>query len=423
MNSKNQSTKIVIVGAGYAGLMAAQRLAGKTRGLNVQLTLINGSDRFDQRPLLPRVATGQDVKRTPLAKLLRGTAVELRQGWITAIDPEQKEIQIQTKQGVEAATYDFLVYALGSVVDQESVPGVREHSYVLNPHGANGAAALHARLQTLAARGAKVIVVGGGATGIEGATEIKGRYPDLQVGLVTAGRFAAFKGTYVEAHIRDAFAEQGISFQEGERVVAVDAHHLLLEDGRTIPFDLCLWAGGFRALPLARQAGFIVNERDQIVVDPYGRSLSFVDVYAVGDAAHSVEEPGVPLRMSLHTAITRGAHAADNIAALLKGQKQTPLSFAYYGQSISLGPEDAVGFASYPAEAPPRVVLRGKTAAAVRRAFLWMYLVFYKLERRWPGFYFWLGKGRYERSRMAGAEQSHAITGRKPLPQGGDGYE
>lgn len=171
-------------------------------------------------------------------------------------------------------------------------------------------------------------------------------------------------------------------------------------------FDICLWAGGFRPLPLAREAGFTVNERGQILVDPFGRSLSHPGVYAIGDAAHPVEEPGVPLRMSLLTAITRGAHAADNIAAWLMGKEQTPLSFAYYGQGIALGPEDAVGFMAYPADKPVGPILRGKTAVLVRNFFVWLIFYFLKLERRRPGFFFWMGKGRYAKAQSVSSHLS-----------------
>jgi NADH dehydrogenase FAD-containing subunit len=294
----------------------------------------------------------------------------------------------------------------GSVVDLDGVPGVREHAYVLDPRGANGAQAMHEQMQVLVQGGARMVVVGGGTTGIEGAAEIKAFYPDLDVRLVTSGRFAAFAGPRVETHIRDGFRKQEIAVHENSKVLTVEAGRLVLAGGQTMPFDLCLWAGGFRALPLAREAGFAVNEREQILVDPFGRSLSHPDVYAIGDAAHPVEEPGVPLRMSLLAAITRGAHAADNIAALLQGKGQTPLSFAYYGQGIALGPEDAVGFAAFPAGQPVGFILRGKTAVYLRNFFVWLLFYFLKLEQRWPGFYFWVGKGRYAKRKQVSGQQS-----------------
>jgi NADH dehydrogenase FAD-containing subunit len=175
----------------------------------------------------------------------------------------------------------------------------------------------------------------------------------------------------------------------------------MLANGQSVPFDVCLWAGGFRALPLARRAGFQVNGQDQILVDPYGRAISYPNVYAIGDAAHPVEEPGNPVRMSLITAITRGAHAADNIAAFLRGRAQSPLSFVYYGQGIAMGPNDAVGFLGFPDDKPRGPILRGKTAVTVRNFFVSLLFYFLKLEQRFPGLFYILGKSRYVRTQQA----------------------
>lgn len=398
----NKHTRIIVLGAGYAGMMAALRLSGKTRKLDTEIMLINGFDSFIERPRLHQAAIGQDIPQTPIREMLRGTRVQFRQGWVTGLDPEVHLVTIQTPQGEETIPYDILVYALGSVVDQDTVPGVRENAYVLDPRGANATTALHEKLLTLTGR---VVVVGGGATGIEGATEIKGWFPHLQVSLVTDGKFGAFKGPRVERHFREAFAQQDIQIHEGQRVCSVEAGRLILADGRVVPFDLALWASGFRATPLAREAGFKVNNRGQILVDPFGRSLSHPDVYAIGDASHPVEEPGNPMRMSLLTAITRGAHAADNITALLRGRAQSPLSFAYYGQGIAMGPNDAVGFLGYPDDKPRGPILRGKTAVIVRNFFVTLLFYLLKLERRFPGFYYIVGKGRYAKSKRAQKRQ------------------
>ena len=77
---------------------------------------------------------------------------------------------------------------------------------------------------------------------------------------------------------------------------------------------------------------------------------------------YDIEEPGNPFRMSLLTAITGGAHAADNISALLRGRELSPLSFAHYGQAISMGPNDAVGFLGYPDDKARGPIYRGQTA-------------------------------------------------------------
>lgn len=392
------NTKIVILGAGYAGLMAALRLSGKTRKLNTDILLTNATETFVQRPLMHQAATGQNVAQPILHDRLRGTRVQFRQGWVTALVPDSRTLTLQTPQGNETLSYDLLVYALGSVVDQESVPGVQDHAYVLDPHGTNGAAALHEKLQ---ATSGQVVVVGGGATGIEGATEIKGHFPDLQVSLVTEGKFGAFQGPRVERHLRKAFAQQQIAIHEGARVRSVEAGGLNLANGKRFLFNLCVWASGFRALPLAKNAGFQVNDRGQILVDPFGRSLSHPEVFAIGDASHPVEAPGNAMRMSLLTAVTRGVHAADNIAAFLGGKQQAPLSFAYYGQGIALGPNDAVGFLTFPDDKARGPILRGKTAVVVRNFFVLLFLYVMELERRFPGFFYIVGKKRHRKTKCA----------------------
>jgi NADH dehydrogenase FAD-containing subunit len=109
---------------------------------------------------------------------------------------------------------------------------------------------------------------------------------------------------------------------ENQTVRAVHQESIEPAGGNRVPADITIWAGGFRALDIAKEAGFNVNHLDQIIVDPFGRSLSHPEVYAVGDSSHPLEEPGNPMRMSLFTALVRGAHAADNLTAHLKGMPQ-----------------------------------------------------------------------------------------------------
>lgn len=398
-------TQIIVIGAGYAGMMATLRLSGKTRGRNVAITLINGTNIFIQRPRLHQVATNQVVPQKPIVEMLRGHAVRFIQGWVTALEPQQGLVTVRMPDGPQQLPYDYLVYALGSVVDRDSVPGVREHAYTLDPHGPRTAPELRAKLREIAGASGQVIVVGSGPTGIEGATEIKGLYPNLRVSLVTQGCFGAFKGERVAQYLRQAFHQQNIPVYEHKRIQEVRVGEIILGDGEIIPGDLILWAGGFRALPLAQEAGLKVNQSGQILTDPLLRSISHPNIYAVGDAAQPVEDPGVKMRMSLLTAVTTAAHVADNLSAVLKGKAPQPFSFAYYGQGIALGPNDAVGFAAFPNDLPVGPIYRGRLAVWIRSFFVWLIFYFLEWERRWPGFYFWLGKGRYRAAKQRAARR------------------
>jgi hypothetical protein len=108
--------------------------------------------------------------------------------------------------------------------------------------------------------------------------------------------------------------------------------------------------------------------------------------------------------MSLFTALVSGAQAADNVLTTLEGRPSRPLSYAWYGQAIALGPADAVGFSSYPDDVPWRLVLRHGLAARLRRFFIWYLGTALEIERRIPGAFMWNGRKRYQKAREGARE-------------------
>jgi NADH dehydrogenase FAD-containing subunit len=385
------TTRIVIVGAGYGGMMAALRLAGRNKHQPLEIILINAEEMFVERLRLHEYAARGESILHPIRHLLRDTNVQFIRGWVTALDAEKRQVVVDQTQYID---YDYLIYALGSAVEQESVPGIREYAEVLNPRG--GADQLRARLGALSQDEGRVLVVGGGATGIEGAAEIKALNPHWQVSIVTAGEFGTFKGQRVQKHLRQAMSAQDISVYEHKRVTEVREKHLVLDDGTQMPFDLCLWAGGFTAPLLAREAGLQVNKHGQILLDPYLRSLSHPEIYAIGDAGIPLHHTGAPYRMSTFVALVMGARVADNLTLLLRAKPQRPLGFSTYGQAIALGPRDAVGFATFPSDQTIGPIYRGMFAVRFREFFVRLQITFLELERRFPGFFFTVGRGRYK---------------------------
>jgi NADH dehydrogenase FAD-containing subunit len=172
------------------------------------------------------------------------------------------------------------------------------------------------------------------------------------------------------------------------------AGHTHTTQGEALPCDLCVWAGGFKALPLARQAGLAVNARGQTLVDPYLRSISHPEILAAGDAAWPVNPAGAPVRMGLFTALVTGAHAANCLARMVSGRTPRPLGFSTYGQAIALGLRDAAGFNSYPNDRPVGPLFTGMTGLRLRNFFVWLLRAFLTLEGPLPGIFFWLGGGR-----------------------------
>jgi NADH dehydrogenase FAD-containing subunit len=97
--------------------------------------------------------------------------------------------------------------------------------------------------------------------------------------------------------------------------------------------------------------------------------------------------------LSAFVAIASGAYAADVILARTAKRQLEPFSFSTFGQGIAIG-RGGVGFASYPDDKQVGFILTGRTARTVRNFFVWFISYALKLERRMPGFFFWLGRRR-----------------------------
>ncbi|MEQ8674065.1 MAG: FAD-dependent oxidoreductase [Aggregatilineales bacterium] len=388
--------KIVILGGGYAGMIGAMRLNGRLKGRDdVEITLVNGADVFVERIRLHQRASGQLLKRHSLPEMLRGTQVKFMQAWIEAIHAEDRTVEIMCEGKTEQLPYDMLIYALGSHLDRDSVQGVREYAYTLD---ATSAEELYGALPAIAARHGELVVVGGGLTGIEAATEFAERYPTLQVRIVTAGKVGAGLSEKGRAYLLKTFKRLGIVLQENSPISKIDAGQVALNDGRAVPFSACLWAGSFSVPQIAQQAGLQVNAKGRIMIDPYLRSVSHPEIYAVGDAAEFVTEPGAPIRMACATAMPMGAHGADNISALVRGKPQTPFGFQYVIQCISLGRGAGLVQLVRGNDHPRERVITGVAGKAIKELICRITILGIKLEKRFTGSYSWFGQPKPEKS-------------------------
>jgi len=135
------STRILVLGAGIAGLLFTLRLAGKVGRSSVQITLVDESDTFTIRPRLHEFATGQRIFSRPFLEILRKTQVQFLQGRVTALSPSQHRVTVQDQQQQHELEYDYLIYALGSMTDRQNVSGVEQYAYSLEARGPFSAAA------------------------------------------------------------------------------------------------------------------------------------------------------------------------------------------------------------------------------------------------------------------------------------------
>ncbi len=385
---------VLVIGAGYAGLLAAVRLAMRTRRQNVQITLINPSEMFVERPRLHQFAANQILKQRPIGEVLRETGVQFIQAVVTEIHAPQQEVIIRTGIHPQRLPYDYLLYTAGSTVEQDRIPGVREHAYSLTPTGPRSAETLRSILPGLNRQRGHLVIVGGGPTGIEAAAEFAESYPGLRVSLVTQGELAELWGGHIQSHIHTALMRLGVLIRDHTTADQVKRSELLTTEGESISFDVCLWAGGFVAPPLAKESGLAVNERGQILTDLYMRSISNPWIYAAGDSAQPVGASGMHVRMAAYTAAITGAHAADCLYNAMIGRHQKPLNFAYLGQGIALGRHDSVDFNNFPDDTPKWPTFTGEFGVVGREIFVNLLANLPTIERRLPGLHFWPSRGK-----------------------------
>lgn len=347
---------------------------------DVEIVLASARPWFVERIRLHEDCAGGGPERRSLASMLEGTDVRLRIGTIEEIDLDRRR--------ASGEAFDDLVIATGSVERSRGVPGL-EHAWSCATE--ERSLALRAHLAALGGARPRVVVIGGGLTGIELATELAERHAELRVVLVTAGPIAPMLGESARAHVLRTCERLGIEVRSNARVAAVERDGIVLGSGDAIGSDATVWCAGFEATPLAASAGLAVDENGRAYVDGRLRSKSHPFVRVIGDAAH-VDLPNPArrpqhLRMACATALPQGAFCADDLALELAGR--TPgreLSFAYAAQCVSLGRRNGVVHHVDAYDAPRPMFVAGRPGAWLKELVCRYAFGAVRLERRGIGY-------------------------------------
>ncbi|CAM3944242.1 NAD(P)/FAD-dependent oxidoreductase [Tsukamurella ocularis] len=322
--------KVVVIGAGYAGTIAANRLVKKS---GAEVTVVNPRPGFVERVRLHEHIAGSGSAVTPLTEMLDprirlivGSVDKIGDGTLLLADGTSLPFDRAIYAAGGAPTAPAGAFAVGSL---EAAQGAREALAALPD-------------------GAAVIVVGGGLTGIETAAEVAESRPGLRVRLLSEGEVGASLGPGARARVRRELDRLGVAVERGTFVGA---------DGA----DLVLWAIATQVSDLAARSGLAVDDAGRVVVDGFLRSVSDPRILAVGDGA---AVPGA--RLSCQTALPQGAHGADNLARELAGEPMRAYSMGYTGQNVSIGRRSAVIQAARRDDTPTRIQFGGRAAALVK---------------------------------------------------------
>ncbi|QOD45214.1 FAD-dependent oxidoreductase [Clavibacter zhangzhiyongii] len=366
--------RVVVIGGGYAGVMAANRVAASRGSTGVEVILVTAAEAFVERIRLHEHAAGAAASATvPFSSLLH-PAVRVRVCAVERIDAAERVLALA---GGDRLRYDALVYAAGSRATMPEGDGVHAIADL------RAATRLRADLAILPP-GAVVAVVGGGLTAIEAATEIAERHPSLTVRLRTGGEVAPSVAPRSRDRLRRHLARRGIGLEEHASVATTG------DVRAALGADAVVWCTGFRGPALAADSGLPVTADGRLRVDA---ALAVVGgggrVFGAGDAAVIDDDRHAHQRMGCASALPMGAHAADNVLRVLAGETPVPFSAGFVAQCLSLGRRDGLIQAVTADDRPRRLALTGRPAALVKEAVCRQTLRWLRGEAHRGGSYSW----------------------------------
>ena len=382
MKQKNNAGhRIVIVGGGAGGLELATRL-GRSLGNRgrAQVTLVDASLTHIWKPLLHEVAAGTlDSGEDALDYLSQAQRHHFRfqYGRMIGLDRGNKAIRLAPFKDAEGRDvvpernleYDTLVMAVGSVSNHFNTPGAAEHCLYLDDSAQAERfqqllvkAFLRAQVQETAIDESQlsVAIVGGGATGVELAAELRNAArkavgygldrinpeTDLRLTVIEAAdRVLPALSPRLSIKTRKQLDGLGVSVLTGSKVTEVTDKGMHLESGEFIPADMRVWSAGVKGPAwLSELDGLETTSGNMLVANEFLQTTRDENIYAMGDCA-SVTLPGQdkPLPPRAQTASQQATYLNKSIGQRLRGQQPSAFTYKDYGSLISLSEDHAVG--------------------------------------------------------------------------------
>lgn len=369
---KHQRQHIVILGGGFAGLAAAQELERlRKRDDDFNVTLIDKNCYHLYHALLYEVATAaMDIQKEDLMALQRGVCVRIKalqnillkhpihviQGDVEGIDVARCRVQLR---GEAPVMYDQLIFGLGSVANDFGIPGLAEHSLSLKE--LPDALAIHLRIDELLERvlrdkrPVKILVGGGGVSGVEVAAEVRHyalslaerhRFDPHLIGvtIIEAGPGILMGlDPWVRSMAKRRLDQLGVNMKLGQPIIRAEPTFVELKNSEHVLFDTLIWCGGIKAHPLTSALGVPLNPKGQVAVTPQLFVPGHPNIFVLGDAASVIDASTQrPVPQIAPVALAEGRLAARNIYRQLHQQSMMAYHPKHDGYVIPVGGNWAV---------------------------------------------------------------------------------
>ncbi|MFF7376504.1 NAD(P)/FAD-dependent oxidoreductase [Streptomyces massasporeus] len=384
--------RILVVGAGFAGVECVRRLERKLSPDEADVTLVTPFAYQLYLPLLPQVASGVLTPQSIAVSLRRSKKYRTRiiPGGAIGVDLKSKVCVIRTiTDEIVNEPYDYIVLAPGSITRTFDIPGLTDHAFGMKTLAEAAYIRDHVISQLDLADASQdpverasrlqFVVVGGGYAGTETAACLQRlthaavkRYPRLDPGLIKwhlidiAPKLMPELGDKLGSSAQEILRRRGIEISLGTSIAKAGPEEVTFTDGRVIPTRTLIWTAGVVASPLIATLG-AETVKGRLAVASEMNLPGEDGVFALGDSAavpDLAKGDGAMCPPTAQHALRQGRHVADNVIASLRGQAMKPYVHKDLGLVVDLGGTDAVS-------KPLGIELRGLPAQAVARGYHW----------------------------------------------------
>ncbi|WP_227354388.1 NAD(P)/FAD-dependent oxidoreductase [Haladaptatus salinisoli] len=337
------ATKVVVLGAGYAGAGAIRQLEEELE--NADITWVSDTDYHLVLHEAHRVIRDPRVKEKITLPVhdIKSPSTRFVQGTVTGVDTDDRSVELENGDQID---YDYLLVALGSKTAYYGIPGMAENSLTLK--GLDDALQIHDAVKDAAKTAsrndpAKVVVGGAGLSGIQSAGEIaeyrdKHRAP-IDIYLVEAldeimpGQDPELQGT-----VKKYLLEKDINVLTGDPITEATEDEIQFDEGEPLDYDVFVWTGGVTGRDAMDDCN-LDNQHNRVTTEANFQT-SDERVFAIGDCA-IIDQGENPAPPTAQAAWQAAEVVGENIARSIRGQPLATWTYDDKGTVISIG-DDAV---------------------------------------------------------------------------------
>ncbi|EKN70739.1 FAD-dependent pyridine nucleotide-disulfide oxidoreductase [Neobacillus bataviensis LMG 21833] len=352
--------KIVILGAGYGGIITSKSLEKLLKSGEADVTLINKHDYHYLTTQLHKTGVGTAADRQiamSIPELINPAKTRFLKAAVSSVDIHSQGVHLE---GGETVTYDYLLIALGFEVETFGIPGVKENAFKIRSFRSTKiiyhqiVKQFNLYKQDYDPSRLTFVVAGGGFTGIEMLGELADGLPKLCkehdipfekiriIGIEAAPSVIPFFPKQSIEYTQEVLEKRNIEVITATKILECTPEKVLLENNLEIPTRTLIWSCGVKGNTIVHKWGLPI-EKGKIPVDSYLRVKNSKNIFSIGDCSLFMKDEKNALPPTAQVALQQAPVCAKNIVASIRGESLKTFEYHHKGSVASIGLMAAVG--------------------------------------------------------------------------------